>query len=214
MPKIAVMSEVLEKTRGAETREKLIATVVAMLEDRSPEDLRVEEVLEVSGISTGSLYHHFDDFGHLVETALIRRYVEVLETAADLIEEVFVQMLTGDDLRLAAAVAVRRFAEFNAPEVRFERARILGMCETHPRMREALGEAQQAATDRITTLFEAEQQGSGRVTRDLDARTLAVFIQSYALGRIVDDIVPNPMDQEQWLNLIETLTTKVILADQ
>jgi hypothetical protein len=42
------MSEVLEKTRGAETREKLIATVLAMLEDRSPEDLRVEEVLDRS----------------------------------------------------------------------------------------------------------------------------------------------------------------------
>jgi AcrR family transcriptional regulator len=208
------MAEVLTRTRGVETREKLVVTVLAMLRDRSPEDLRVEEVLEVSGISTGSLYHHFDDFGHLVETALIRRYVDILETAAELVEEVLNQLLTGDDFRLAAGRAVRRFAEFNAPEIRFERARILGMCDSHPRMREALGEAQQQATDRITTLFEAEQQGSGRVNPNLDARTLAVFIQSYALGRIVDDIVPNPMDQEQWLNLIETLTTKVILADQ
>ncbi len=214
MPRLGLMAEVLTRTRGVETREKLVVTVLAMLRDRSPEDLRVEEVLEVSGISTGSLYHHFDDFGHLVETALIRRYVDILETAAELVEEVLNQLLTGDDFRLAAGRAVRRFAEFNAPEIRFERARILGMCDSHPRMREALGEAQQQATDRITTLFEAEQQGSGRVNPNLDARTLAVFIQSYALGRIVDDIVPNPMDQEQWLNLIETLTTKVILADQ
>lgn len=208
------MSEVLEKTRGAETREKLIATVLAMLEDRSPEDLRVEEVLAVSGISTGSLYHHFEDFGHLVETALIRRYIDIQETAAELVEEVLDKLLTGDDFRLAAGRAIRRFAEFNVPEIRFERARILGMCDSHPRMREALGEAQQQATDRITTLFEAEQQGSGRVNPNLDARTLAVFIQSYTFGRIVDDIVPNPMDQELWLNLIETLMTKVILADQ
>jgi AcrR family transcriptional regulator len=197
--------------RGAETKEKLVATVLEMLESRPPEELRVEEVLEVSGISTGSLYHHFDDFGHLVETALIRRYIEILETAAELVEEVLDQLITGDDLKLAATGAVRRFAEFNTAEVRFERARILGMCDSHPRMRQALGEAQQAATDRITAIFEAEQQGSGRVNPNLDPGTLAVFIQSYALGRIVDDIVPNPMDQEQWLRLIETLMVNVVL---
>lgn len=204
--------EVLTRTRGAETREKLVGTVLEMLKERSPEDLRVEEVLEVSGISTGSLYHHFDDFGHLVETALIRRYVEILETAADLVDEVLNQMIAGDELRFAAVGAIRKFAEFNTPEVRFERARILGMCEHHERMREALGEAQQEATDRIVATFESERQGAGRVNPDLDPRAIAVFIQSYSLGRIVDDIVPDPMDQEAWMRLIETVVASVILG--
>jgi len=206
--------EVTTGTRGAETREKLVETVLGMLVDRSPDDLRVEEVLEVSGISTGSLYHHFDDFGHLVEVALIRRYVEILETAADLVEEVLSTLISGDELRLTAVGAVRRFAEFNTPEVRFERARILGMCERHERMHEALGKAQQKATDRIATTLEAEQQGAGRINPDLDPRAIAVFIQSYSLGRIVDDIVPNPMEQQAWLRLIETVVAHVILVDR
>lgn len=206
--------EVLTRTRGAETREKLVETVLEMLKERSPEDLRVEEVLEVSGISTGSLYHHFDDFGHLVETALIRRYVEILETAADLVDEVLHQMIAGEELKFAAIGAIRKFAEFNTPEVRFERARILGMCEHHERMREALGEAQQEATDRIVATFEAERQGAGRVNPDLDPRAIAVFIQSYSLGRIVDDIVPDPMDQQAWMRLIETVVAGVILGNR
>ena len=205
--------EVITGTRGAETREKLVETVLEMLVDRSPDDLRVEEVLELSGISTGSLYHHFDDFGHLVEVALIRRYVEILETAADLVDEVLDQMIAGDELKFAAVGAIRKFAEFNTPELRFERARILGMCEHHDRMREALGEAQQKATDRIVATFEAEQQGAGRINPDLDPQAMAVFIQSYSLGRIVDDIVPNQMDQQAWLRLIETVVTRVILVD-
>ena len=211
MPRLDGMSEVLTGTRGAETREKLVDTVLEMLKDRSPEDLRVEEVLEVSGISTGSLYHHFEDFGHLVETALIRRYVEILETAADLVDEVLDQMIAGDELRFAAVGAIRKFAEFNTPEIRFERARILGMCETHPRMRSALGKAQQEATDRIVATLRAEQGGEGRINPDLDPRTVAVFIQSYSLGRIVDDIVPSPMDQQAWLGLIEMVVSRVVL---
>lgn len=206
--------EVLTRTRGAETREKLVETVLEMLKEGAPDDLRVEEVLEVSGISTGSLYHHFDDFGHLVETALIRRYVEILETAADLVDEVLDQMISGEQLRFAAIGAIRQFAEFNTPEVRFERARILGMCEHHERMREALGEAQQKATDRIVATFEAEQQGAGRVNPDLDPRAIAVFIQSYSLGRIVDDIVPDPMDQQDWMRLIESVVARVILGNR
>jgi AcrR family transcriptional regulator len=208
------MSEVLTQKRGADTREKLVGTVLEMLQDRPPEDLRVEEVLEVSGISTGSLYHHFDDFGHLVETALIERYLVILETAAELIEQALDQLNTGEEFRFAAIRAVREFAAFNTPETRFERARILGMCETHPRMREQLGEAQEQATERIAAILESEQRGSGRINPELDARALAVFIQSYSLGRIVDDIVPNQMEQDSWLGLVETFITRVVLADR
>jgi AcrR family transcriptional regulator len=208
------MAETVTETRSANTSEKLVETVLEMLKERSPEDMRVEEVLEVSGISTGSLYHHFDDFGHLVEMALVRRYIEILDTAAELIEEVLHQMATGDDPRFATSGAVRKFAEFNSPELRFERARILGMCDRHERMRDELSEAQQRATDRIAALLEAGQQDSGRINPDLDARALAVFIQSYSLGRIVDDIVADQMEQQDWLALIETFMSSVVLTDR
>lgn len=207
------MSHLVTNARGAETREKLVVTVLGMLEERPSEDLRVEEVLEVSGISTGSLYHHFEDFGHLVETALIRRYVEVLDIAARLVEEVLGQLISGADLRAATNSALTTYAEFNTPEIRFERARILGMCDTHERMREALGQAQQRATDRIVAIFEKEQRAAGRVDPDLDARAIAVLIQSFSFGRIIDDIVPARMDQEKWLDLIERVYGQVILVD-
>ena len=43
--------------KGHPTKETLIATVVAMLDEKALEDIRSEDVLEVSGISKGSLYH-------------------------------------------------------------------------------------------------------------------------------------------------------------
>ena len=184
-----------------------------MLETRPPEDLRVEEVLELSGISTGSLYHHFDDFGHLVETALIARYLKILEKGAVLLEDAVSESRPKSDVKAAALAAGAQYAGINTPELRFERARILGMCESHPRMREALGEAQQDFTDRLTSIFERGQTEGGRINRDLDPRALAVFLQAYTFGRIVDDIVPDPMRQEDWLALVDTMFEQVVLVD-
>ena len=70
----------LRATESSRTgnRERLVQTVLDLAKDRPVDEIRVEEVLETSGIATGSLYHYFDDFGHLVETAMAERYVEIL----------------------------------------------------------------------------------------------------------------------------------------
>ena len=56
------------------TKRLLVETVVAMLETKKPNEILAEEVLESSGVSKGSMYHHFEDLQELVETAQLMRY--------------------------------------------------------------------------------------------------------------------------------------------
>jgi AcrR family transcriptional regulator len=61
--------------RGAVTRDHLLAVATALFAERGYEGTSIEAVLQVSGVSRGSLYHHFTGKETLFEAVL-----EALET--------------------------------------------------------------------------------------------------------------------------------------
>jgi hypothetical protein len=55
--------------------------------------------------------------------------------------------------------------------------------------------------------------GRGWLSTDLSPKVVAVFIQATTLGRIVDDITDDPVDPEDWVNLVVTVMTRALSAD-
>lgn len=196
------MPSTLRNRDDLATKDRLVKVVLELSEDQPIDEIKVEEVLGASGISTGSLYHHFEDFGHLIETAMVERYLELLRSGELFIQSALDEAKDLEDLKARVAVVGGMYAKLNTPEARFERARILARSEKHERLRRALGEAQQEFTDSLTGMFERAQRESGWINPDLDPRAIAVFIQAYTFGRLIDDITPNPMDQEDWMTLV------------
>lgn len=43
----------------------------------------------------------------------------------------------------------------------------------------------------------------GWVKREFDPHAISVLLQSYSLGRIVDDIAQTHLDNERWLEMID-----------
>ena len=56
------------------TAEQLVDTALEIMETKPVDKVTVEEVLNRSGVARSSLYHHFEDFHHLMEVALIRKF--------------------------------------------------------------------------------------------------------------------------------------------
>jgi AcrR family transcriptional regulator len=193
------------------TRDRLVRVVLDLSETRPIDEIKVEEVLGESGISTGSLYHHFDDFGHLIETAMVARYLEMLRAGELFIQSALDEAETFDDIKSRIAVISGMYAKLNTPEARFERARILARAERHERLRKALGEAQEQYTDSLAAMFERAQGEGGWINPELNPRALAVLVQAYTFGRLVDDITPNSMDQKEWIALIQQVFAGAIL---
>ena len=65
------------------TKRLLVETVAAMLESKKPSEVLTDEVLDTSGVSKGSMYHHFEDLQQLVETAQIFRYSKWIDASID-----------------------------------------------------------------------------------------------------------------------------------
>lgn len=196
------------------TRDRLVKVVLDLSEDRPIDEIKVEEVLGASGISTGSLYHHFEDFGHLIETAMVDRYLELLRSGELFIQSALDDAKDLDDVKARVAVVGGMYAKLNSPGARFERARILARAERSERLSLTLGRAQQDYTDSLTEMFERAQQETGWINPALSPRAIAVFIQAYTFGRLIDDITPDPMNQGDWMELVTGVFTGTVLNNQ
>jgi AcrR family transcriptional regulator len=192
------------------TRDRLIETMVELLDGTDPEHITADQVLNASGVSKGSLYHHFEDFEDLLEAALISRFSTNVDATIDHLAAILATASSRDEL----VAALRKVNEFDQDQsrsrFRLERARAAGLTYSSPRFHDALGAEQQRLTDAFTDLF-SEAQNKGWMSSELDARATAVFVQAYTVGRVVDDIAPEKADPQAWVELIMRVIDKAIL---
>lgn len=194
------------------TKNKLIETVVRMLDTQDVSEIQVDQVLDQSGVSKGSLYHHFEDFAHLIEAAHVHRFARMIDRSISSLADV----LVGSPSKAAMIEGLRQVTRSTQrPElsaIRFERARALALAEHQPRMRQAMAAEQSRLTAGITDITR-DAQLKGWIRADLDPQVLAVFIQAYTLGKIVDDIADVQMDAERWAGLIDEIVERVLITD-
>jgi AcrR family transcriptional regulator len=193
------------------TKARLIETAASLLENEFPEAIQVDEILEKSGVSKGSLYHHFEDLGELLEAAQVARYANWVDRSIGLIVPVLSGAKSRDDIiaGLRKATLYTQSSEYKS--TRFSRARTLANSENSERFRKALGLEQERLTTALEDLVQ-EAKNKGLFREELDSRVVAVFIQSYTLGKIVDDVVPNPMAQEKWDEFIVNMLINTMIV--
>jgi len=69
----------------------------SLMDGERPDKVHIDEVILESGISKGSLYHHFQDFSDLIEAALIRRFSIHVDRNIEMIERLLVNSSNKED---------------------------------------------------------------------------------------------------------------------
>jgi AcrR family transcriptional regulator len=191
------------------TKETLIKTVLELLKTQSVDEINSDEVLEKSGISKGSMYHHFEDFSDLLEHAQVARFAGFVDRSIDSIASLLV---IKDKQEFAEGLrGVTKFTQSTAlKEQRLHRVTAISRAGVSERMRKNLATEQSRLTAALADLYrEVVNRGWGNPK--LKPETLAVFIQAYTLGQIVNDYVDDQMDLENWLWLIDTFMSDIAL---
>ena len=191
------------------TRQLLVDATVKLLDEVTFEEINAVMVLDATGVSKSSLYHFFEDFSDLLEQALLVRFQHTVNNSAGIIKDIIRKSGTQEEFFNALDGVTRVTQDRANAAVRFERARILARSEKNERFRTALGEVQQQLTDSLTEAFEMAQS-KGYLNTSFEPRTGAVFIQSYTLGRAVDDITTSHMNDEDWNHLISRIMRQVM----
>ena len=195
------------------TKEKLIETTARLLRSKSRAELSSELILSESGISKGSLYHHFEDLDHLIEQAMLKRYTDWVDVSISSMTDLVTRAKSREDLVQILISTTKRTQDPAAKSERIHRAEVLAMAAASPRFATFLSQAQQRLTDSLTDLIR-EVQEIGFFNKELDPHVMAVFIQAYTLGKVVDDFSDDRMDAENWNSLINTVILKVFVAPE
>ena len=193
------------------TKEELIQTVVVLLEGITLDQITSEQVLAISGISRGSLYHHFEDFSELLELAQVRRFSEYVDNATDVLSTVMDSCESREELISRVTQTTQYFQAEESAQARLERLTAISKVPNNPRMATALGEEQERLTEALADLYQ-DILARGWGNPHLQPRTASVALQALTVGRAVDDFTSNRVDQENWINMISMIMENVLFS--
>jgi AcrR family transcriptional regulator len=191
------------------TKRALVVTVLEELKSKKASDLTSESILEKSGISKGSLYHHFEDFDDLIETAEVIRYAAYVDQSIHILTKVFQSAKNRDEM-VAELKQVTRFTQ--SPDLmpqRMDRATSISLANANPRMMKKLNVEQDRLNEALIDIFR-EARDRGWINKEIDLHAGALFIQAYTLGIIINDVSGKKVDNKAWTDLIDLFTTKII----
>lgn len=193
------------------TRKLLLDTAMQLLDAHSPDKVTGQMLLRASGVSHGSLYHHFDDASEVIETVLLDRFFARAMHDADFMAQ-SLAVTPGKAAWTETMSAFTRAAHAPANRsFRMRRIQLLAYASSRPRMLERLAQQQQQLTARFTEILTSVKQ-RGWIGSDVDPHALAVLIQGIILGRVIDDVSNEQVDPEQWHGLLDMILTKIFEA--
>jgi len=185
-----------------------------VLKEMGPSGFHVDYVLERTGLTRGALYHHFVNVDDLIESALVLVYAEGIGRNVALLREVLASARTFEEFRdgiFAANEAYVRDADLVG--VRRLRAHAMSLAGSSERFASLLAAEQQRLTDEYLSVISRAQR-EGWVRPDVDPHALAVFVQAYSFGVIVDDIAEAHVDRDAWRSIIEAFFRGVVFPDE
>lgn len=193
------------------TRQSLLNAAAELLENLHPEMVTGKMVLQASGVSHGSLYHHFEDASDVVETVMLNRFFNRVTADVDNLREI---VLNAKDkhsyVEAVLAVTVEVQSLENRPK-RMERVSLIAHAASRPRLLSKLAEKQSALSATFADIIVIAQQ-RGWINRNIDPLSLAVFFQAFTLGRVLDDVSSQHTMPDDWNQIVMMFVVKM-LAD-
>jgi len=199
--------------RARSTRERVVEVVARLLEDGGEDAVRVDEVRDRSGVSIGSIYHHFGDRNGLIVAAQVRRFARYAEAEIAALSEI-VQRSSGIEQFRAVlrTLTLATSSELRASE-RWSRLGVLASTVGRPELDREVRAIQTRLTDEFQAHV-AQGQARGFFRSDLDARAVALFVEAYSLGLALNDLDEHPVSEEEWERVVWTVLDQLLISDR
>ncbi len=186
------------------TKRTLVETAVVLLETMPVHEITSDLVLERSGISKGSLYHHFEDFPDLLEFAQVFLFSTYVDSTVTNINQILHISKSREDLVQGLKQVTRATQAPELTRMRNVHIQAISNSLRSERTRNILSQEQERITEAIGDLFrESQERGWGNPT--LTPRAFSVFVQSYTIGRVIDDFASEKIDPEQWIRMVDLI---------
>jgi len=192
--------------RAHETIRRAIEATAALVDEKGVSGVRLQDVVARSGVSIGSLTHHFESRDGLIAAALMHRFDDAAAQRAATFD-----LAIDDPDRFAAGLAaiLASSAAGERDAWRMARVRALAYARHRPLLREALAVPIVALQQQMGQYLAA---GTTRLRDGASVSPLAlvVYSESYSAGRIVDTVFGEPLLAQEWSGLFARLVRGIV----
>jgi len=207
------MSTKSRAEQAVETRQRIIDAAARLAASSGDEAVRILDVAAAAQVSTGAMYHHFENREDLMAAVHLERYrgsmpadLAFMDSLVDI--AVDAQALKAGLLELTRVV--------NRPErsvVRRNRAATIGLSLHQPTIAAALALEQRRTTETMSAAL-ARAQARGMIDPSVDTTAAALMFQAIALGLVLADVDPEGAPTaDAWEALVGRLLDAVLLYD-
>jgi len=191
--------------RSPDGRQRLLDAALQHLGDHSEADLRVVEIAQAADVAVGLIRHHFGSRDGLVAAAQQVRLEGAVKADLEAAEAFIRDARTSEELIAGIRRLTVALLDPERADIRLARVAVIGTAHGRSDVREQYARIVGGLLDDLTKMVVAAQRSSLART-DLDPRSIATFIQAYALGMILYDLDPDATDP---LSMVEVITTAI-----
>ena len=197
--------------RRPSTRERILEVVIDQLASGGEAAVRVDDVRDRSGVSVGSIYHHFGDRDGLIVAAQLRRFARYAEAEIAALSDLVREARDVDEFRRSVLQLTRHTASELRTAERWGRVGVLASTLG----RDALAAEVRAIQTRLTDELQAhvaQGQARGFFRSDLDARAVALFVESYSLGLTLNDVDDRQVSEQDWEQVVAAVIDALLVG--
>jgi len=194
------------QARAHVTIRRAMEIAADLIDELGEDGVRLHDVVDRSGVSAGSLTHHFGSREGLIAAALMERFDRAAQERSRSFD-----VDASDPARFAAGMAaiLASSAAGERDAWRLARIRALSYSRHRPELRAALIQSTRALeeqlAERVAVAPERLSEGAA-----ICPRALVVFAESYSAGRIVDTIFGDALPMEEWAALFARLVRGLV----
>jgi len=199
--------------RAVATVRAAIDATVALIDEVGEGRVRLQDVTERSGVTNGSLIHHFGSREGLVAVALATRFDQAVIDRIRMFDE-----LAGDSAVFGPQLA-RIMVDVSGEQravARRARFRALAFARHRPELQQVLAESfgpsARAIAERIP-----RAEGRSVLADGVSPDALAVFAETYSIGLLLEDVLVPALPPEEWdalfIVVMGAVITPAVLAE-
>ena len=182
---------------GRETAQKILHFAEQELTSAGLVNFNLDRVIEASGVSRSSVYHHFggrEGVIAAVETEYLRASLDAGMTE---MEQMLLNVSSGAEAFALVEIGVLVSGSDEQKATRRRRISTLAITPNSPATKKLMSEWQASGTKRFAKLIrDLRDKGLCNPVEPIDGA--AHLIQSILLGRILVDIIGDPVAESQW----------------